>query len=669
MQAWMFTGTFVTFRERLFRSSLIASLLHLGPRAFDSISGEVVQTVAFVARNSGLLNTRGVYFDLTAGRSEAAKIKQLQDAIAYQGRNNVFRVEASSFCEIPGAPVAYWLPRQGIEAFAKGKRLDSFCTPKKGMTTSDNARFIRRWTEVALGRTSIACPEASAAMHIGRKWFPYNKGGGYRKWYGNNEFVINWEDDGREVVTYAAKLYGSASRQIQNVDYYFRPSVTWSEVSSGFVAGREQPSGYIFDSTGPSIFGTESGRVLALSLLCTNIADMFARALNPTLHLTVRNVASLPVPSDASGSAIDNLAITVRKCVALATSDWNAYERSWDFQSFPVLTASAGSVDTLESSYTVWITQNRATIAEMKRLEEENNRFFIDAYGLTDELTPNVPIEQITLTVNPAYRYGGGLAEEEQWTRFRQDTMAELISYAIGCMMGRYSLDEPGLIYAHAGNVGFDALRYKSFPADADGIVPITDELWFEDDAANRVCEFLRSTWGVETLDQNLAFLAANLGAKGNETPAEVIRRYLASQFFRDHLQTYKRRPIYWLFSSGKQGAFQALVYLHRYHEGMLARMRAEYVVPLIGKMQSRIGMLEKDRDAASSTPARNKIAKQIETLKKKHLELLAYDEKLRHYADMRIKLDLDNGVKVNYGKFGDLLAEAKAVTGGASDE
>jgi type II restriction/modification system DNA methylase subunit YeeA len=225
------------------------------------------------------------------------------------------------------------------------------------------------------------------------------------------------------------------------------------------------------------------------------------------------------------------------------------------------------------------------------------------------------------------------------------------------------------LIYAHAGNIGFDPDRYNTFPADADGIVPITDELWFEDDAANRICEFLLAVWGAETLDENLAWLAESLGQKANETPEETIRRYLAGSFFKDHLQTYKKRPIYWLFSSGKQGAFQALVYLHRYHEGTLARMRAEYVVPLTGKIQSRIEMLKKDAEAAASNAARNKLNKDIEKLNKKHVELLAYDEKLRHYADLRIQLDLDDGVKANYGKFGDLLAEVKAVTGGGSDD
>jgi type II restriction/modification system DNA methylase subunit YeeA len=236
-------------------------------------------------------------------------------------------------------------------------------------------------------------------------------------------------------------------------------------------------------------------------------------------------------------------------------------------------------------------------------------------------------------------------------------------------MMGRYSLDEPGLIYARSGNVGFEPGRYTTFTADADGIVPITDELWYEDDAVLRIREFLLAVWGEDTLDVNLAWLAESLGSKATETPDETIRRYVADKFFKDHLQTYKKRPIYWLFSSGKQGAFQALVYLHRYHEGTLSRMRAEYVVPLTSKIQSRIEMLQKDMASASSTVARNKLTKEVEKLKKKHVELLAYDEQLRHYADMRIKLDLDDGVKVNYGKFGDLLAEVKAVTGGASDD
>lgn len=235
-------------------------------------------------------------------------------------------------------------------------------------------------------------------------------------------------------------------------------------------------------------------------------------------------------------------------------------------------------------------------------------------------------------------------------------------------MMGRYSLDEPGLIYAHAGNIGFDASRYASFPADADGIVPITDEAWFPDDAGTRIREFSRVVWGADTLEENMAWLAESLGQKSSETPDETVRRYLSDKFYKDHMQTYKKRPIYWQFSSGKQGAFQALVYLHRYSEGTLARMRTEYVVPLTSKIAYRLEMLEKDATASGSAAARTKIQKQIESLRKKQTELLAYDEKLRHYADMRIALDLDDGVKANYAKFGDLVSDAKAITGG-SDE
>lgn len=340
------------------------------------------------------------------------------------------------------------------------------------------------------------------------------------------------------------------------------------------------------------------------------------------------------------------------------------FEASWGFKRSPLLTGN-----NISNAYENWLIVCNEKVKEVKTLEEENNKEFIRVYGLEDELPPDVPIEQITLMINPAYRYGLNFSDSELLANFRKDTASEFLSYITGCVMGRYSLDVPGLIYAHAGNVGFEPSHYTRFLADADGIVPVTDELWFEDDAANRVREFLVAVWGTDTVDENLTWLAESLGKKDSATAEDSIRRYLADKFYKDHLQTYKKRPIYWLFSSGKQGAFQALVYLHRYHEGTLARMRAEYVVPLTGKIQARIDLLVKDAESATSTSARNKINKEIEKLRKQHVELLAYDEKLRHYADMRIKLDLDDGVKVNYGKFGDLLGDVKTVTGGASDD
>ena len=372
-----------------------------------------------------------------------------------------------------------------------------------------------------------------------------------------------------------------------------------------------------------------------------------ANILMPTLNYKCGTVRKVPYVDSLSNDAVVALA---KRAIELARDDWGGYESSWEFGALPLL-GWVKKHSYLSAQWKCLEAEQQQRIEEMRALEQENNSHFIQGYGLQMELDCKPGEEQISL-VRPN----------------REKDSQRLISYAIGCMMGRYSLDEPGLIYAHAGNVGFDSTRYKTFPADADGIVPITDEFWFEDDAANRVREFLRAVWGADTLDENMAWLAESLGTKAGETPDETIRRYLADKFFKDHLQTYKKRPIYWLFSSGKQGAFQALVYLHRYHEGTLARLRAEYVVPLTGKMQARIEMLEKDATAASSTAARNKLNKQIEKLRKKHVELLAYDEKLRHYADMRINLDLDDGVKVNYGKFGDLLAEVKAVTGGAED-
>jgi hypothetical protein len=382
-----------------------------------------------------------------------------------------------------------------------------------------------------------------------------------------------------------------------------------------------------------------------LGLLNTPVVQKVLATINPTLNFGAGTVSSIPVLLPDCSERLDKI---VEKMIFLAKIDWNNYETSWDFTALPLIRQKQ---PTLKAAFEQWQTQNRAAIDEMKRLEEENNRLFIDAYGLQDELSPDVPEEQITLV-----------------RADREKDSTRLISYAIGCMMGRYSLDAEGLIYADAGNVDFDPARYQSFSADDDGIVPITDEFWFEDDATHRLDEFLQTVWGKQNSETNKTWLAESIGKKGSETADETLRRYLANNFYKDHLQTYKKRPIYWHFSSGKQGAFQALVYLHRYNESTLARMRNNYVVPLMGKLQNRSEMLEKDLDA-SSTTSKNKIGKEIERFNKKKIELAAFDEKLRHYADMRIQLDLDDGVKVNYGKFGDLLAEVKAVTGGASED
>ena len=579
-----------------------------------------------------------------------------------------YRASAADFMKIPGNSVAYWLSPKLLESFVKFDRMLNVSPAKIGMRTGDNDNFLRHWHEVSQVKTNLDCRNKDEAAKSNKKWFPYNKGGEFRKWYGNHQYLVNWENDGRLIKTntlekYPQLTWDNMSWKISNEESYFLPSVSWSDITSSDIGFRYYPAGFIYDVTGMSAFPSEDIVWKVIGFANSSVAKSIVRALNPTMHFQARDFNSLPCPS-----APDSIKDAVELCIRIAKEDWDQRENSWGFRSFCLLGRASAS-NAISESYRISLKEWQEFISSVFSSEEKINETYVNKLQIQTEFNQPITLKDITLTCNPHYRYGGNRSEEELESLLQCDTLRELISYAIGCMMGRYSLDEPGLIYAHAGNVGFEPGRYATFPADADGIVPITDELWFADDACSRIREFLRAVWGPDTLDENCAWLAESLGQKPAETPDETIRRYLADKFFKDHLQTYKKRPIYWLFSSGKQGAFQALVYLHRYFDGTLARLRAEYVVPLTGKIQSRIEMLQKDAATASSTAARNKLAKEVEKLKKKHVELLAYDEQLRHYADMRITLDLDDGVKVNYGKFGALLAEVKAVTGGAGDE
>ncbi len=636
MQSWMFISSFQKMREWILKEKTIRTMAHLGSRAFGSISGEVVQSTAFVLKNLSIQKYKPAFFRLLNGGEE-----EKQTALA----NGTLRFDATTqdeFTTIPGSPVVYWIyflrlfesEKVGRKWFSGGR-----------IKTHDGPKYLRY------------CWETSRPTS---RWRQIIKGGEYRKHAGNEEFLVDWSP--------SAIAFYESNGGMYPTKMVEKEGICWTKITSGPPSFRIKRDCTEYDSASPTIFNDEFNcDYVLLAQLNSPIAQMLVRAMNPTLNTQVADVLSLPhlkLSSDQSSSVDDN----ERSLVRISVSDWNAYERSWDFQSVPILTASSDPTPTLESSYTAWITQNRETIAEMKRLEEKNNRLFIDAYGLQDELTPDVPLSQITLTVNPAYRYGGKLTIDAQWTRFRQDTMQELVSYAIGCMMGRYSLDAPGLIYAHSGNDGFDPRRYPTFPADADGIVPLTDTEWFDDDACHRLIKFISVAWDASHLEANLTFLADNLSPKKGEGSRETIRRYLCDSFFKDHLKTYKKRPIYWLFSSGKLRAFQCLVYLHRYNEGTLARMRTEYAIPLQGKIAARIEQLSGDITAATSTAHSKKLERERDKLVKQQVELHAFDEKLRHYADQRISLDLDDGVKVNYGRFGDLLAEVKAITGKAKE-
>ena len=399
---------------------------------------------------------------------------------------------------------------------------------------------------------------------------------------------------------------------------------------------------------------------------CNNkFVNQISKILNPTIHFHIGYFNILPYAKLAWNSTLESIAT---ECKNISICDWDSYENSWNFSSHK-LASKIVKVSTLREHYPLIRRQQIDLTNKMQELEQTNNSIFIELYGLQSELTKDVPLSEITLTCNPRYRYGEDKSDEELESHAQRDTIKELLSYAIGCMMGRYSLDEFGLIYAHSGNQGFDQGRYKTFPADDDGIVPAMDGDWFSDDATNRIVEFLKVTWSPETLEENLKFVADSLDPKSGELPLETIRRFISSKFFKDHhLKVYKKRPIYWLYSSGKHKAFECLVYLHRYNESTLSRMRSAYVTPLQGKFAARLEYLENEIRAASSTAASRQFQKELDTLKKKQLELREFDDLLRHYADQKITLDLDDGVKVNYGKFGNLLAEVKAITGESSD-
>ena len=656
MQSWMFLSSFLKMRERMLSDKTISAMTHLANGVMRIAFG----TSALILRNFRIEAYVASYSHVSIG-----DLSDRGEPTAFPVQNNSLRqVNQEEFLKIPGYPVAYWVSDNFRGVFKRGTRLGNLVEVKQGLATGKNDQFLRRWYEVDQTKCGYGMKSRDAAFKSGKKWFPYNKGGEFRKWYGNLEHVVNWEDDGREIKAFGTQDGGRQRSRPQNVEFYFRPSATWSFVSSSYFGVRYADAGSIFDVGGSSAFALSQDQLWVTGYLCSKQVFEFMKIMNPTLNFQVGNVASLPILELSVRSRQSEIENVVSSLINLARADWNAFENAWDFQANPVLKASSGPTSSLESSYLDWENSNRDSIIDTKSLEEENNRLFIEAYGLRKELSPEVSIDQVTLTVNPAYRYGSQTTKNQQSTRFRRDTMAELVSYAIGCMMGRFSLDEPGLIYGLSGNVGFDPSRYSLFPADEDGIVPLTEYGWFNDDAAQRLVNFIAVAWNSDQIEDNLTFLADSLDPRSGESNRETLRRYLCDRFFKDHLQIYKKRPIYWLFSSGKLRGFQCLVYLHRYNAGTLARMRTEYVIRLQGMMASRIRQLEGDIEATPSNTQRRRLEKERGALVGQGSELQAFDEKLRHYADQRISLDLDDGVKVNYGEFGELLAEVETVTG-----
>ena len=645
-RTWLFIGAFEELRRMILGNTTSTSYVELGAGAFEDLAGEVVQSVVFTLCNGSSKDYKSVYVDLSG-------VENKEDAFHSFDRK---AVDVGKFEDIPNHTFAMKLSEKALNAYSNPTLVGSVAVPKKGLISSDNNRFLKLWQEVSIAQIQFGLNNIGE-QDDQKKWVPHNKGGSYRKWYGNQEYVINWKDDGKEVKAYAAELYGSYSRQIMNEKFYFRSCLSWSSISSQKIGVRYYPIGFTFDTAGPSLFITsENERNAIFGLLASKVAEYYIRATNPTINLLASDISNLPLLlyDDATALRVKDI---VESCVNAAKEDWNSMETSWDFAMHPIVRKAfsrfhwnnAGDI-TLECVYQYVAQDFEDRFQQLKTHEEELNRIFIDIYGLQDELTPEVEDKDVTVRRADLQR-----------------DIKSLLSYAVGCMFGRYSLSTEGLTYAGGT---WDASKYFTFLPDEDNVIPITDEEYLEDDIVSRLCTWLKVVFGESTLEANLDFIAKALGNKGDSS-REVIRNY----FLKEHCQTYSvtgsgKRPIYWLFDSGKQNGFKALIYLHRYNADTIGNLRIDYLHRMqriyeseISRMQDMVDHSTNAREVAGATKRREKLQKQLK-------ECREYDEKLAHLALSRIELDLDDGVKANYrkiqtasdGKFYEVLADSKNI-------
>lgn len=637
MQSWMFLSSFEKMRAKALRTKTITNLMHME----NMVMGIAFGTAVTVFRNNAINGYKGTYNQI--------KLQDIKNDTPKQfpiHENRFAQVSTDNFSKIPGSPIAYWLSTNMVNDFSLGTVLKENGDTRQGMATSDNNRFLRLWTEVSNHSLGLNCASAEDAIRIHKKWYPYNKGGEFRKWYGNIDYVINYEDDGLEVKAYATSLYKTATRTIKSMSEYFKPCLSWSKISSGSIAFRYYPQGFIFDVAGCCIF-YKNDEIMKyhFGFINSNVAKSILAAISPTLNYEAGHIASLPVISDERQNG--NIIKLVDANIEFGKEDWDSFETSWDFVTHPFITyrSGAGFADIpmnkwqyrIADAYHTWESNATAQFDLLKKNEEELNRIFIDIYGLQDELTPEVEDKDITVRKADLGR-----------------DIRSFISYAVGCMFGRYSLDVDGLVYAGGE---WDNSKYSTFAADKDNIIPISDDEYFEDDIVGRFVKFVEVVYGKDTLDENLKFIADALGGKGQ--PKDVIRNYFLNDFYSDHCKIYQKRPIYWLFDSGKKNGFKCLIYMHRYQPDTIARIRTDYVHEQQARYRTAIADLE-TRIANASTGERVKLNKQLKTLNDQAVEIHEYEEKIHHLADQMISIDLDDGVKVNYAKFQDVLAKIK---------
>lgn len=633
MDSWLFGDDYTEMRARLISGSPFQQLAHLGPRAFDEIKGEVVQVASFVSQRSGNPDRAAQFFDLTEGQNSDEKAAMLRE------RHGEHLARASDFTRLPRNVVAYFVSDHTRNAYADGTPLKEYAEAFTGLQTGDNPRFIRNWGEVSRDSIDFDVEPETKASWSG-KWVPYVKGSDYRKWFGNHEFILDWHSDGAEIKSHK-------SSTVRNEQYYFRNGLAYNTIASK-LSVRRVTYGHIFDQKN-SMFFSDSPRALDVSL-----GLLHSKVMPPLLRVVAAkdfgpgSMKLLPVFENYEEVSVTHL---VDRLVEIARADWDSYETSWDFTTLPLLSPDHRG-GTLADSYATLRAHWQSMTDEMQTLEEENNRIFIDAYGLSAELTPEVPIEEITLTCNPAYRYGVKGAEADRETRLRADSMAEFLSYAVGCMFGRYSLDAPGLILANQGERLEDYLARipePSFMPDADNVIPVLDGDWFADDITERFRLFLRVTFGEAHFRENLRYIEDALG--------KDIRKYFTKDFYADHVKRYKKRPIYWMVSSPK-GTFNALIYMHRYRADTVSVILNDYLREFISKLEGERGRLEKlSDDPSASQGQRTKALKDMAVIAKQIDELNEWERDVVFpLAQAKIEIDLDDGVKANYPKFGAAL-------------
>ena len=614
MHSWMFLSSYEKLRSILIANNTIINMAHLGARAFDEIGGEVVQTTTFVFQNNSIKDYLTKFKRLVDYNTQDLKEEE------YLKDNNLYITSSNNFNKIPGKPLAYWVSKNIIECF-KNEYIYQYAKPCKGIDTGNNDLFLRMWYEISNQDRFIPNIVASHNLDFSNyKWLPYNKGGTFRKWYGNNDYVINWENNGLELRSYKKS-------NLRNKDKYFKKGITWSTVASGSSSFRFFSEGFLFDNGGSCLFSEKLNLMYIQGFLNSKVATLFLN-VQPTLNTQPGTIGNLPLYVKLN--YIDDVAFIVEKCISLSKSDWDSFETSWDFEIHPLI---KNHTNAIKDAFDLWNKECNDRFNTLKSNEEELNKIFIDIYGLQDELTPDVEDKDVTVRKADELR-----------------DVKSFISYAVGCMFGRYSLDKDGLAYA-GGEFNMD--DYHAFKPDVDNIIPISEVGYFEDDITARFIKFVSKVFGEDSLQGNLAYIAKVLGGKG--TPEEVIRNYFINEFYKDHVKMYQKRPIYWLFDSGKNNGFKALIYMHRYNPDTVSNVRTEY----LHKFQNTYEVLIKDdeyiMDHSDNKAEVTKARKHKENLEKKLAETRIYDQALAHIANKRIDIDLDDGVKVNYEKFQDV--------------